>query len=166
MWRNVICNSREHLLYILYLPDDDQIKWSKHVIFNKINWMLYILCCVRRNKGNRIEHTINLLKIGENVIPEPQYIAEAFADNFCSVSNSSSSVAIPNIFNICFWTVLTMADNTRNYWVFILRLSSSTPQNTTFRRLIFFRPQMKGWNAPARFGPLEKSNVSYFLDFY
>jgi hypothetical protein len=52
-----------------------------------------------------------------------------------------------------------MADNTRNYWVFLLRLSSSFPKNTTFRRLIFFRPQAKGCEAPARFDPLEKSNL-------
>jgi hypothetical protein len=52
---------------------------------------------IKQNK-----HSIIPLKIGENVISESQFIAETFGDNFRSVSNSSSSVDIPNSSNIGF----------------------------------------------------------------
>jgi hypothetical protein len=39
---------------------------------------------------------VSQLKIGENIKTESQYIAEAFADHYSLISNSSSSVIIPN----------------------------------------------------------------------
>jgi hypothetical protein len=42
------------------------------------------------------DHVFTLLKIGENVITQPQCIVEAFADHFSSSFNSFSSVVIPN----------------------------------------------------------------------
>jgi hypothetical protein len=52
-----------------------------------------------------------------------------------------------------------MAYNTQNYWIFGLFPSSGILENTTFQKLICFRPQVKvGEKTPTQLGPLE-SNV-------
>jgi hypothetical protein len=48
------------------------------------------------SKFKKNEHVVNQLKIGQNVITEPQCNVEAFADNFSTIFNSPSSVVIPN----------------------------------------------------------------------
>jgi hypothetical protein len=45
-------------------------------------------------------HSAILLKIGENVIVEPQFITEGFADHFYSHFNSSYLVDIPTILTL------------------------------------------------------------------
>jgi hypothetical protein len=44
----------------------------------------------------RINMSSHQLKIGENIITQPQGIVESFADHLSSIFNSPSSVVIPN----------------------------------------------------------------------
>jgi hypothetical protein len=56
-----------------------------------------------------------------------------------------------------------MVYDTRDYWVFGLRPSSGILNNTAFRKLICFRPQVRGWETPILLGPLERANLSHWM---
>jgi hypothetical protein len=69
-WLNTINNYRLRLLKTI----DDNLK-TKHKYFWK-----YI--------AKKNDHIVTQPKIGDNVITQPQYIVEAFADHFSSIFNS------------------------------------------------------------------------------
>jgi hypothetical protein len=48
------------------------------------------------SKFKRNDQSVTQIKIGNKIITELQFVAEAFADQFSSIFNSSSSVHVPN----------------------------------------------------------------------
>jgi hypothetical protein len=58
--------------------------------------------------------------------------------------------------------VLAMVYNTWDYWAFRLFPLSGVLKNTTFRKQISFRPQIRGWETPALLVPLERANLSHW----
>jgi hypothetical protein len=48
------------------------------------------------SKFKKNDHVVTQLKMDENVMTQPHYIVEAFADHFSSICNSPSCGDIPN----------------------------------------------------------------------
>jgi hypothetical protein len=56
-----------------------------------------------------------------------------------------------------------MVYDTQDYWAFGLHPSSGILTNTTFRKLLYFRPQLRGSETPVLSGPLERANLSHWI---
>jgi hypothetical protein len=71
-----------------------------------------------------------------------------------------------NIYPSSFWRVVTMVNNTRNFWVSGLYPSSGVWPTTTFRKLDLFPSSGKrggrGKKTPTQFGPLERANLNHW----
>jgi hypothetical protein len=67
------------------------------------------------SKFKKNDHVVTQLRIGENVITQPQCIVESFADHFSSIFNSPFSVVIPNnarfIFSFYFLNFSSISDS-------------------------------------------------------
>jgi hypothetical protein len=56
-----------------------------------------------------------------------------------------------------------MVYNSQNYWVFAFCPSVGILENTAFRDLFCFRPQVRGKEIPTLLGPLERANPTEYV---
>jgi hypothetical protein len=74
--------------------------------------------------------------------------------------NTQQLKSSPSIFRVTVWG--RKSCDTGNYWVFGLCPSSVIVKSTAFRKLICFRPYMRGWETPTQSVPLERANLSHW----
>jgi hypothetical protein len=68
----------------------DRLAWLKAVDDNLRTQPEHFWKCISKFKRN--EQSVTQIEVGDKIITEPQFIAEAFADHFHSISVASSCV--------------------------------------------------------------------------